>query len=93
MVITRVAPVSVAKIAAIVYVVLGFIFGAFVSLATLLGSVGGGGGPLGRGLFGLGAIVVLPIVYACIGFVMTLIMAGLFNVATGIVGGVEVDVT
>jgi hypothetical protein len=39
----------------------------------------------------MGAIILAPIFYGCIGFVMTLIMAALFNVAAGIVGGVEVE--
>jgi hypothetical protein len=42
-------------------------------------------------LFGIGAIVLLPILYGCLGFVMTLLMAWLYNVAAGIVGGVEIQ--
>jgi hypothetical protein len=42
-------------------------------------------------LFGVGSIVFFPIFYGCIGFVSTLIMAALFNVAAGVVGGVEVE--
>ena len=42
-------------------------------------------------LFGVGAIILLPIFYGFFGFVGTLIMAALFNVAAGMVGGIEVD--
>jgi hypothetical protein len=42
-------------------------------------------------LFGVGAIILLPICYGILGFIGTLIMAWLFNIAAGIVGGVEVD--
>jgi hypothetical protein len=42
-------------------------------------------------MFGVGAVIVFPIFYGCIGFVMTLIMAWLFNIVVGITGGVEVD--
>ena len=40
-------------------------------------------------LFGVGAIILFPIFYGCMAFVMTLIQAALFNVAAGIVGGIE----
>jgi hypothetical protein len=42
-------------------------------------------------MFGASAIVVLPIFYGCLGFVMTFIMALLFNLVVGITGGIEVD--
>jgi hypothetical protein len=43
-------------------------------------------------LFGAGAVILLPICYGIFGFIGTLIGAWLFNVAAGIVGGVEVEV-
>jgi hypothetical protein len=94
MTITRVGPLSCAKIAGILYVIIGLVFGAFVSLAAMAGAAfgaGDGGGGFGGALFGIGAIILLPIFYGCLGFVGTLIMAWLFNIAAGIVGGVEVD--
>jgi predicted phage tail protein len=91
-VIRRVGPLSCAKVAGLLYLILGFIFGAFMSLFAV-------GGLLARQtesslagmLFGAGAIVILPICYAVFGFVMTLIMASLFNLVVGITGGIEVD--
>ena len=44
-------------------------------------------------IFGAGAIVILPICYSVFGFVMTLIMASLFNLIVGITGGIEVDIS
>ena len=41
---------------------------------------------------GVGAVIVFPILYGLMGFVATLIAAWLYNVAAGVVGGVEVDV-
>jgi len=93
MVITRVNPLSAAKIAGVLYVVMGLVFGALMSVFAIAGGFASNqeaGGFVGM-LFGAGAIVVLPLFYGCLGFVMTLIMAALFNVAAGIVGGVEVD--
>jgi hypothetical protein len=95
MVITRVNPVSAAKVAGLLYVVIGLIAGAFVSLVSMggaaLGAASGEDGAMFGALFGVGAIVLLPIFYGVLGFIGTLIMAWLFNVAAGMVGGVEIE--
>jgi hypothetical protein len=96
MTITRVGPLSVAKVAGILYVVIGLIAGCLVSLLALAGGFAGaaadadGAGPMAA-LFGVGAIIFLPIFYGVLGFIGSLIMAWLFNVAAGLVGGIEVD--
>ena len=95
MTITRVGPLSLAKVAGLLYVVIGLIAGALFSLVAMggaaMGVAAGDDGAAFGALFGIGAIILLPIFYGCIGFVGTLIMAWLFNIAAGIVGGVEVD--
>ena len=100
MTITRVSPLSAAKVAGLLYVVIGLIFGACVSLFAMLaggmaaaagGGDNGAAAAFGSALFGVGAIVILPIFYGFFGFVGTLIMAALFNVAAGMVGGVEIE--
>ena len=93
MVIRRVGPLSCAKVAGVLYLILGFIFGAFISLFAAGGSLFGDNEPSGLGgmIFGAGAIVILPICYAVFGFLMTLIMTSLFNVVVGFTGGIEVD--
>ena len=95
MTITRVGPLSCAKIAGILYAGIGLIAGAFFSLFAMISGFAAAANNDGAGafgaIFGMGAIILAPIFYACIGFVMTLIMAALFNVAAGIVGGIEVD--
>jgi hypothetical protein len=95
MVITRVSPLSAAKVVGVLYALLGLLFGAAVTLAALVGAFAAigsddGGSALGA-LFGVGSIIILPIFYGCIGFVMTLLSAWLYNVVSGMVGGVEVD--
>ncbi len=94
MVINRVGPLSCAKIAGLLYLVIGLIVGAFVSLFALAGSMASEqAGARGLGaLFGVGAIVFIPLFYGCIGFIGSLIAAWIYNVAAGIVGGVELDV-
>jgi hypothetical protein len=93
MVIRRVGPLSCAKVAGLLYLILGFVFGAIISLFAAGGSFfpNGAGGTFGSMAFGAGAIVILPICYAVFGFVMTFVMASLFNLIVGITGGIEVD--
>ena len=93
MVINRVGPVSCAKITGILYALMGLIIGAFISLFALAGGMTSnraGGAMLGA--LGVGAIVMLPLIYGLCGFVATLVGAWLYNIAAGIVGGVELDV-
>ena len=93
MVIRRVGALSCARVAGVLHLILGLAFGAFVSLfASSGGMAGAQAGLLGGMFFGTGAIVVLPIFYGVLGFVMTLIGATLFNLIVGITGGIEVDV-
>ena len=93
MVIKRVHPVSFAKISATLYALMGLIIGAVVTLISLAGgftsssSQGAGFGMM----IGAGAIVILPIMYGALGFIVTLIGAWLYNLAAGIVGGIEMD--
>jgi hypothetical protein len=93
MVIRRVGALSCARVAGLLYLILGFVFGAIVSLLTMGGTMfGDQPGGVFASMFGASAIVVLPIFYGCLGFVMTFIMAVLFNLVVGITGGIEVDV-
>ncbi len=93
MVVRRVAPLSIAKVAGALYALIGLIAGAIVALAALGGAFAadqdtGFMGPI----MGVGAIVALPLLYGGFGFVFTLIAAWLYNVVAGMVGGIEFDV-
>jgi len=94
MIVRRIAPLSVAKIAAMIYAVLGLVFGAVFSLIALAGALasdlprGGGFGAM----LAAGGIVLFPIFYGAMGFVVTLVGAWLYNVAAGVVGGIEIEV-
>jgi hypothetical protein len=97
MVIKRVNPMSVAKMSGILGVLLGLVIGAFVSLGMMLWSTApaavDAAVPRFAGmLFGVGAIVALPIFYGVFLFIVGLIQAALYNVAAKWVGGVEIDV-
>lgn len=95
MIITRVAPVSAAKIAAAIYAVIGLFAGAVMTLAMGGAFASDGPGPdsIFSIFFGAGAIIALPIFYGVLGFVGTLIMAALYNVLASAIGGVEVDIS
>ncbi len=100
MVIRRVGPVSAAKIAGVLYALIGLCMGALFSLVAVVGGMatpsGADGaafpGPLAGAIFGAGSIILFPVLYGMFGFVGTLITALLYNAVAGVVGGVEIDV-
>jgi len=75
-----------------VYAVIGLLIGA---IFTLIGFAGGFGAATAgmpfSSMFGIGAIIILPIVYGCIGFIAMLLMSALYNWAAGIMGGIEIE--
>ena len=94
MIVRRVGPLSFAKVTGMLYALMGLIFGACISLFSLVGSaLTPKGMPGGMGmLFGVGAIIALPIFYGILGFITSLIGAALYNLVASWVGGVELDV-
>jgi hypothetical protein len=95
MTVTRVAPISLAKILGCLYAALGLIFGVFFAL---LSSVAGFAAPnqgmpafMGM-MFGVGAIVLMPIFYGVMGFLSGAIGAVIYNVLAKWLGGVELNV-
>lgn len=98
MVIKRVGAMSLAKVAAVLYAGMGLIIGGLLSLVAMAGAAtwmaqsDSPGGAMFGALFGVGAIIILPICYGIFGFIGTLIAASLFNVAARMTGGVEIDV-
>ena len=90
----RVGPWSVAKVFGTMYAAMGLIFGAlFACIALVGGSVArGDSGAGGFGaVFGVGAVVLLPLMYGVLGVVFGALSAWLYNVFAGIVGGIEVQ--
>jgi hypothetical protein len=96
MVIKRVGPLSCAKIAGVLYAIIGLCFGAMFSLFAMSGAIPGDPRiPMAPafGLFmGVGAIIFLPLFYGCMGFVTTLVGAFIYNALAAIVGGIEMQV-
>jgi hypothetical protein len=94
MVIKRFEPLSVGKVAGVLYAALGLVVGAVVSVAALVGGFSQNTpfGPLAGGMVGVAAIVLLPIFYGGLGLIVAIIAAWLYNLAAGFVGGIEIDV-
>jgi hypothetical protein len=96
MTLKSVGVLSCAKMAGLLYALMGLIFGALFSFFSLLGMAIGSAQGAAQGafialFFGLGAIVILPIFYGAMGFVFVAICAALYNVLARSVGGIELE--
>jgi len=89
MVIRRIVPLSAAKVMALVYAVLGLCIGAIISIVGLAGGFAGTGTT--NPMFGVGAIIIFPLIYGAIGFIAMAIICAIYNWAAGVVGGVEIQ--
>jgi hypothetical protein len=79
------------------YAIIGLIIGGVIAIASLMGATFGqtessGGSSFFGMMFGVGAVIFIPICYGLFGFISGLIVPTLYNILAGIVGGVEVDV-
>lgn len=94
MVIRSVGVWSVARLYGALSAAGGFILGAFFALFSLIGMGFGAQNDAGwmAGVFGVGAIVLLPIFYGLMGLVGGAIGAFLYNVLASAFGGVEIEV-
>ena len=92
MIIKRIEPFQCAKVVGTIYAILGFIVGLLFTLFARMGAGALGTLPFGGAIFGIGAVVLVPLVYGCIGFIMSLIMAAIFNLAAKWMGGLEIQV-
>lgn len=85
---------SLAKFMGAFYGLIGLIIGAMFTLAALFGMALGASDDLEAWmapLIGVGAIIIFPLFYGFMGFVMGLISAWIFNIVAGLTGGLEVD--
>ena len=98
MVIQRIGVLSLGKITGALYGGLGLIIGAVVSLVSFFGaafSQSAGDQPGGAFIamfFGMGAVILLPLLYGVMGFVGGLLSALIYNLAASVAGGLELEV-
>ena len=88
---------SAGKMAAVLYAVIGVVVGIILAALSSLGALASlAGGERGAGAFGMffgvGAIIICPILYGVIGALVWMLLAVLFNVAAGMIGGIELEV-
>jgi hypothetical protein len=86
----------VAKLLGVLYGGLGLIFGGIMSIAALFGAAIGAAADQGAGafigmLFGIGAIILFPVMYGLMGFLSGAFLAWLYNLAAGTIGGIEME--
>jgi hypothetical protein len=91
--ITRIAPLSVAKVAFVLYGMIGLIIGVIIALASLLGATmgmaGGDKSAVFGAIFGVGAVIIMPLLYGGFGALGALITSAIYNLVAGFVGGIE----
>ena len=95
MVLKSVGVMSCGKIGGTLYGLMGVLLGGIFALVSTLGLALGGSSseaPAWFGaFFGVGSIILFPIIYGIMGFVGGLITAVLYNLLAGFVGGIEMD--
>ena len=84
--------ISVGKIQGILGAFFGLLAGGMFSLISLAGLAAARGGGIEALIFGVGAVVVLPLFYGVVGFVGGCISALIYNLAAGVVGGIEMEI-
>lgn len=89
-----VGPGSAMKIGGFLYAVLGLFMGTIFSAVAAMGAFAGGGREFGpfAALFGVGAIILFPIMYGVIGAIAAAIGALLYNLCAKVMGGLEIEV-
>jgi hypothetical protein len=88
----RVAPGSAFRVGLIVYGIMGLVLGAFCSLIALFAArLAPHAHVMMFGRVGVFAVILCPIIYGLIGGIGAAIAAWLYNLASGWVGGLEVD--
>jgi hypothetical protein len=98
MVIRHVGVWSVSRLSGALYGAMGLIGGAIIALVAMLGGMAGAMNNSGSSLpswfgalFGVGAIIFLPLCYGLLGMVVGAIMASLYNLFAGMFGGIQLD--
>jgi hypothetical protein len=100
MLLRRIEPLSAAKIAGLIYALVGLPFAIVIWVVSLVGlnSSGLSGSPflpIAPGYIVAGgavAVIVLPIMYGCFCFVTTFIGVALYNLIARFTGGIRLEV-
>ena len=93
--IKRIAPLQFGKVLAVLYGLLSLIivpfYTMFLALASFAPPQRGGGAPTIMLGFGVIMILILPVFYACMGFIFGVISAFIYNLVASWIGGIEIE--
>ena len=96
MTIRRIQPLPLAKIMGIGYGIMGLLFGVFFAIAfSGFGGLSQTQKPMpgwAAAIFGVAAVIFMPILYGLMGFVGGLISALVYNLLAGRIGGIVLEV-
>lgn len=89
----RIGVLSLAKIAGLFGVIYGLLLGILISIVvSAIGSVPGAAQQLGAMVqLGYSSLIIFPILYGVIYFVVGIVTAAIYNFLAGKIGGVEVE--
>ncbi|MDW7731179.1 MAG: hypothetical protein SCH66_01980 [Methanolobus sp.] len=94
-VVKRIDVFSLGKVVGLIYAIFGVIIGAIITIFSLLGAVAmqglGFSGAMSL-FFGIGSVIVIPIFYGIMGFIVGALAAWFYNIIAGWVGGIEIEV-
>jgi hypothetical protein len=88
----RIAPLQLGKMLGLLYGIMGVIFCPIFLIASLFASHGPSAQRVGLMAFGTGFALVLPFLYAAMGFLGGIISAFIYNLIARWIGGIEVEV-
>ena len=86
----RMGVLSTAKLIGITYAAIGLIFGAIMTIVALIAMIAGSGSA-GSMLFGIGAIILVPLFYGAMGFISGAILAWIYNLGAKWTGGMQFE--
>jgi hypothetical protein len=97
----RIGPGSAFKVGLVAYAILGLVIGIVMAgIGALVGPLGGAPGVpdipaahMAKLFTGVGAVIILPILYGIFGGIFAAIGAAIYNLVAGWVGGLEVDIS
>lgn len=90
--IRRFEPFQLGKMLAVLYGAMGLLFLPFFLIFSLVASQLPNPRPPGLWMFGLGFTVMMPVMYAVMGFVSGVVGAWIYNVVAKWIGGIVVEV-
>ena len=85
----KIGVLSLAKVQAIIMALFGLVVGFFIGVIGV--TFGAMAGARGFGALGFLAVIILPIVYGVMGFVLGAVTAFVYNLIAGWVGGIEME--